>query len=180
MTERTAELARANIKLEQEIEDRKRADKALRRREKELQAQSHHLEEVNTALRVLLKQREEDKKELGEIVLQNVQELVSPYLQRIVNGRLDTRQRTLARILETNLNSIISPFVDKLTSGLAHLTPVEIRVASLVKEGKTNKEMAELLLVSKNTILFHRHNIRSKLGLKNKKINLRSHLLAME
>jgi PAS domain S-box-containing protein len=180
VTERTSELARANLKLEQEIEDRKRADKALRRREKELQAQSHHLEEVNTALRVLLKQREDDKKELGEIVLQNVQELVSPYLQRIIGGRLDTRQRTLARILETNLNSIISPFIDKLTSGLAHLTPVEIRVAGLVKAGKTNKEIAEVLLVSKNTILFHRHNIRKKLGLKNKKINLRSHLLAME
>jgi PAS domain S-box-containing protein len=180
VTERTSELARANLKLEQEIEERKRADRALRRREKELQAQSHHLEEVNTALRVLLKQREDDKKELGEIVLQNVQELVSPYLQRLINGRLDTQQRTLARILETNLNSIISPFIDKLTSGLAHLTPVEIRVASLVKAGKTNKEIAEVLLVSKNTILFHRHNIRQKLGLKNKKINLRSHLLAME
>jgi PAS domain S-box-containing protein len=180
VTGRTAELAQSNLKLEQEIEDRKRAEKALRRREKELQAQSHHLEEVNTALRVLLKQREEDKKELGEIVLQNVQELVSPYLQRLINRRLDTQQRTLVRIMETNLNNIISPFINKLTSGLAQLTPVEIRVASLVKEGKTNKEIAEVLLVSKNTILFHRHNIRNKLGIKNKKINLRSHLLAME
>jgi PAS domain S-box-containing protein len=180
VTERTVELARANIKLEQEIEERKRAEKALKKREKELEAQSHHLGEVNTALRVLLKQREEDKDELGGIVLRNVQELVSPYLQRIIGGRLDTQQRTLARILETNLNNIISPFIDKLSSGLAQLTPVEIRVTSLIKEGKTNKEIAEVLLVSKNTILFHRYNIRDKLGLKNKKINLRSHLLAME
>jgi len=180
VTGRTVELAQSNLKLEQEIEDRKRAEKALRKREKELQAQSHHLEEVNTALRVLLKQREEDKKELGEIVLQNVQELVGPYLQRLINGRLDTQQRTLVRIMETNLNNIISPFINKLTSGLAQLTPVEIRVASLVKEGKTNKEITEVLLVSKNTVLFHRHNIRNKLGLKNKKINLCSHLLAME
>ncbi len=29
-------------------------------------------------------------------------------------------------------------------------------------------------------ILFHRHNIRSKLRLKNKKINLRSHLLSYD
>lgn len=180
VTERTAELAKINLKLEQEIEDRKRAEKALRKREKELQSQSHHLEEVNTALRVLLKQREEDKKELGEIVLQNVQELVSPYLQKVIGGRLDTQQRTLLRILETNLNNILSPFINKLTSGLSNFTPVEIRVAGLVKEGKTNKEIAEVLLVSKNTVLFHRHNIRDKLGLKNKKINLRSHLLAME
>jgi DNA-binding CsgD family transcriptional regulator len=50
----------------------------------------------------------------------------------------------------------------------------------LVKEGKTNKEVAEILLLSKNTILFHRHNIRTKLGLRNSKKNLRSHLLGLE
>lgn len=179
VAERTAELERANIKLEQEVEERKRAEKALKKREKELQSQSDHLEEVNTALRVLLKQREEDKKELGKIVLQNVQELVNPYLYRFINGRMGTEQKTLARIIETNINNIVSPFVDKLSSGMAKLTPVEIRVASLVKEGKTNKEIADILLVSKNTILFHRHNIRGKLGIKNKKINLRSHLMSM-
>jgi DNA-binding CsgD family transcriptional regulator len=57
---------------------------------------------------------------------------------------------------------------------------MEIKVANLIKEGRTNKEMAELLLRSKNTILFHRHNIRTKLGVKNKKINLRSHLLSYD
>jgi PAS domain S-box-containing protein len=180
VAERTNELARANLKLEKEIEERKRIEKALRKREKELRAQSHHLEEVNTALRVLLKQREEDKKELSAIVLNNVQELVNPYLQKVMNGRLDTRQRILVGILETNLNNIISPFIHRLTSKLVNLTPVEIRVSGLVKEGKTNKEIAELLLISKNTVLFHRHNIRSKLGLKNKKINLRTHLLSFE
>jgi PAS domain S-box-containing protein len=180
VAERTDELARANLKLEKEIEERKRIEKALRKREKELQAQSHHLEEVNTALRVLLKQREEDKKELSEVVLNNVQEFVNPYLQRVISGRLDARQRTLVSILETNLNNIISPFISRLTSRLVNLTPVEIRVAGLVKDGKTNKEIAELLMISKNTVLFHRHNIRSKLSLKNKKINLRSHLLSFE
>jgi len=180
VADRTTELAQANLKLEQEIDDRRRAEKALRKREKELQAQSHHLEEVNTALRVLLKQREGDKRELEEIVLRNVQELVTPYLQNLIDGRLSTQQKTLLRILETNLNNIVSPFIDKLTSDLGRLTPAEIKVASLVKEGKTNKEIAEVLLVSKNTVLFHRHQIRDKLGLKNKKINLRSHLLTLE
>ena len=53
-------------------------------------------------------------------------------------------------------------------------------MADLIKAGKTNKEIAGLLLVSHNTVLFHRHNIRSKLNIKNKKINLRSHLLALD
>jgi PAS domain S-box-containing protein len=175
---RTKELAKINTQLQQEVEERKRAEKAVRKREVELKAQSHHLEEVNTALKVLLKQRENDKKELGENVLSNVKELISPYVETLKKSRLNTNQKTLVDILESNLNNIISPFISKLSSKYFNFTPMEIKVSNLVKEGKTNKEIAELLDLSKNTILFHRHNIRSKLRLKNKKINLRSHLLS--
>lgn len=178
--ERTAELATINSKLQQEIDERKRAEKTLRKREKELEAQSLHLEEVNTALKVLLKQRDIDRAELQENVLTNVKELVEPYLEGLKKGRLGTHQRTMVRILETNLNNIISPFISKLSSKFFSLTPMEVRVATLVKDGKTNKEIADLLLLSKNTVLFHRQNIRAKLGLKNRKINLRTHLLSFE
>lgn len=178
--ERTAELGKINVQMEQEIEERKIAEESLRKREIELKAQSHHLEEVNTALKVLLKQREDDKKELSRNVLSNMNELISPYLVRLNNSRLNIGQKTLVNILESNLNNIISPFISQLSSKFFNLTPMEIRVANLVKEGRTNKEIAELLCLSKNTILFHRYNIRSKLGLKNKKINLRSHLLGYE
>ncbi len=177
---RTVELEQANLKLEQQIEERKIADSSLRRHQKELRAQSHHLEEVNTALRVLLKQREEDKRILSEMVRRNVEELVSPYLEKVLSSRLDTRQRTLLQILETNLKNIISPFIDHLTGHMGNLTPMEIRIADLIKSGKSNKEIAGLLLISYNTVLFHRHNIRSKLNIKNTKINLRAQLLSFE
>ena len=178
--ERTAELAKINAQLELEIDERKRAEKKLRKREIELKAQSHHLEEVITALKVLLKQREDDKKELGDNVLSNVKELVSPYLERLKNSRLNTHQKTLIDILDSNLSNMISPFISKLSSRYFNLTPMEVRVANLVKEGKTNKEISGILYISKNTVLFHRYNIRRKLGLKNKKINLRSHLLSYD
>jgi PAS domain S-box-containing protein len=178
--ERTAELAKINAKLEQEIDERIRAEEALRKQGNKLKAQSHHLEEVNTALKVLLKQREDDKKELAENVLSNVKELISPYIERLKKSQLNTNQKTLINILDSNLSNMISPFISKLSSKYFNLTPGEIRVANLVKEGKTNKEIAELLCISKNTVLFHRYNIRQKLGLKNKKINLRSHLLSYD
>jgi PAS domain S-box-containing protein len=178
--ERTAELGEANKQLALEVEERKRAEKALLRREKELEAQSQHLEEVNTALRVLLKQREEDKNELQENVLSNIKELVSPYLSQLQATRLSTRQEMLVRILASNLDNIVSPFISRLSSRFVNFTPMEIRVANLIKEGKTNKEIANLLLISKNTVLFHRHHIRKKLKLTKTAINLRSHLLAFD
>ena len=49
----------------------------------ELEAKTIGLEEANTALKVLLKQRENDKVELEEKVLLNVRELVFPYLEKL-------------------------------------------------------------------------------------------------
>ncbi len=178
--ERTAEFEKANQELKKQIEERKRAESALRKHQKELQTQSHHLEEVNTALRVLLKQREEDQQALMETMRRNIQELVSPYLEKALQGRLDPRQKSLLEIMETNLQNIVSNFINSLTEHCGSLTPMEIRVADMIKAGKTNSEISKLLLISQNTVLFHRYNIRTKLNIKNKKINLRSHLLAFQ
>jgi DNA-binding CsgD family transcriptional regulator len=151
----------------------------LRERELELQLQTQKLEETNTALRVLLKAREEDKRELEEKVLANVKELITPYLKDLKNAGLDTRQKAYLEIAESNLNDIISPFLHHLSSKYLNLTPREIQVATLVKEGKATKEIAEMLHLSMNAVDFHRKNIREKLGLKNKKANLRTHLLSL-
>jgi len=177
---RTAELASANARMADEVEVRKRTEAKLRRREKELKAQSMHLKEVNTALKVLLRQREGDRKEFGEMVVTNTRELISPYIEQLKKSRLSSIQRAMIDILAANLENIISPFISKLSTRYASLTPTEIRVAGLVKEGRTTKEIAELLYLSKNTILFHRHNIRSKLDLRRSKKNLRSYLLGLE
>jgi DNA-binding CsgD family transcriptional regulator len=130
-------------------------------------------------LRVLLKRREEDKAELEEKVLSNVRDLVLPYMERLRQTRLDANQMLCLDILESNLNDIISPFARKLSSKYLSLTPTEIRVANLVKEGKTTKEIAEFMHLSDKTIESHRNNVRKKLGIKGKKTNLRTRLLSI-
>jgi PAS domain S-box-containing protein len=162
-----------------DITERKQAEEALREKEAGLRAKARELREVNKALRVLMKQRNEDRSELETKVLANVKELVVPYVDKLKKSRLDTRQMTYLRILQSNLNDIVSPFVHRLSSKYLELTPTEIQVAELVKEGKTTNEIAELLNSSKRTIESHRQGIRIKLGIKNRKANLRSRLSSM-
>ena len=159
-----------------DITDWKEAERGLKKREEELRTKSRNLQELNTALRVLLKQREQDREEFEEKVLTNVREFVLPYIEKIKKDRLDLKYRAYVDILESNLQDIISPFSHKLSSQYLHLTPREIQVANFIKGGKTSKEIADLLNVSRSAIDIHRYRIRNKLGLNNKKANLRSHL----
>jgi PAS domain S-box-containing protein len=169
-----------SVHILRDISRRKVVEKALRLRGEELQIQARSLEEVNTALKVLLKRREEDKAELEEKVLSNVKELVSPYVGMLRNTRLDTRQTGYVDIIESSLDDIVSPFLGKLSSKYFALTPREIQIADLIKQGKTSKEIADLLGVSTRAVEFHRENLRRKLGLKNRPANLRSHLLSFQ
>ena len=163
----------------EDISKRKLAEKALKNREKELEKKTFELEEINAALSVLLKKMKQEQNETEEKVLCNVKELVEPYLFKLKNTSLDSEQVIYLDIIESHVKDIISPFLRRLTSAYLELTPREIEIASLVKEGKTTKDIAELLLLTPRAIDFHRNNLRNKLGLKNKKTNLRAYLLSL-
>jgi len=163
-----------------DITVQKQAEEALRKREEELKIKTNSLEEVNAALRVLLKRRDEDRTELEEKILFNVKELVVPFLERLKKSQLDPKQLSYIDILESNLNNIISPFSRTLSTKYLNLTPTEIQVANLIKEGKSTKEIGEVMVLSPRTIETHRKNMRRKLGLEKRKGNLRSHLLTFQ
>jgi PAS domain S-box-containing protein len=148
--------------------------------EQELMSKSANLEEVNTALEVLLDKRREDKLDLENNVLNNVNELILPYIEKIKGTELDERQEALFSIIEANLNEIISPFSRGLSSKFLNFTPKQIQVANLIKIGKNTKQIAEFMNISPRTVDTHRKNIRSKIGLKEKRASLRTRLISFQ
>ncbi len=162
-----------------ERKERKMAEEALKKREQALVLKSRSLEEANTALKVLLQHREEDKAALEEKVLVNVRKLVLPYIENLKHLGLNEKQTNQLKTAEENLKKIVSPFLHNLTSSYLELTPREVQVANLVKEGKTTKEMTEILNISTTAVDFHRKNLRTKFGIKNKRTNLMAFLTSL-
>lgn len=156
--------------LEKEVETRREAEKAL-------QAEHDNLQETNTALRVLLRQREADRKELEERLVSNVKQLVLPYVEKLKKSRLDPPSGTMVGFIEANLKEILSPFLDNVQR--FDLTPRQIEIVALIRDGRTTKDIAGLLHISKAAVDKHRFLIRKRLGLSNEKTNLRSYLLSL-
>ena len=156
-----------------DISERKKAEKERREAYDEL-------EDTNTALKVLLNKREKDQEEIEDKILANYQSLIEPLLYRLKKNILNKNQHNLLDILESNLADMISPFSRKLSDPMIQLTPKELQVASFIKQDYSNKEIAETFNCSVRTIDAHRNNIRKKLDIKNKKVNLKTYLMTLQ
>jgi len=144
-------------------------------RTSELVQKAKDLEESNIALKFLLRHREEDKTEIQETVTHNIKELVFPHLDRVEHGVV-TKEQLIACIREirSTLENVISPFPSFLSG--KGLSPAEVRIAEMIRAGKSNKEIADLLSISDGTVRVHRERIREKLGLTNQKTSLQAYL----
>ena len=152
-------------------------EKLVGERTAELEMRSKNLEEMNTALHVLLQKREEDKMKVEEGIVSNIKSLVYPYVKKLQNDSLNKKQHLLLSIIETHLNELLSPLLKNIQQ--FNLTSKEVQVAAMVKDGKTTKEIAEILGVETSSIDAHRNSIRKKLGL-SRNVNLQSKLQSLK
>jgi DNA-binding CsgD family transcriptional regulator len=129
-------------------------------------------------LRVLLRRMEEERREIEEKVRVNIEQMINPYLERLRAAGLRDRQEKHLETLLVNLQEILSPFTSKLLFDHPKLTHSELQIANLIRQGKGSKEIADELALSERTVETHRRNMRTKLGIKDKKTNLRSYLIA--
>jgi PAS domain S-box-containing protein len=153
---------------------RERLEQLVKERTQDLENKTKALEEINIALKVLLQHREEDKKDLEDRFVTNIQNLIIPFAEKMKNTNLDERQLAYLGIIESHLKDITSSMITKFNQ--LNLTPTEVEIASLIKEGKSTKEIAKIMGTATSSIDTHRNNIRKKLGISKENVNLRSYL----
>ncbi len=151
----------------------------LEEKRNELLAKTRNLEDLNTALRVMLKQRSEDREELEQTLQANIKELILPNLEKLRKGGSEQSRQIYHDLIASNLEEMFSPFSRKLSARFRSLTNTEVQVAHLIKDGKNSKEIADVMSVSSSAVDVYRYRIRKKLGLNNQKVNLRSYLLSL-
>lgn len=154
---------------------------ALKAARKTIENQAEELERYKAALQVLLFELQESKTNaLEKRVVTNLRELVFPSIERLKNSGLKEEQQEILSFIQSRLFDIVSPFVQCISSNFASLTPSEIRIADWIREGKTVKEIAEILCLSENTVNFHRQSLRKKFGLRGKRISLKVFLQSLD
>lgn len=156
-----------------------RIREAYDRLEQTVQERTRDLEEANTALRVMIQHRDNDRSALEDTMLQNIRDLIQPYVKKLHDADLPEQLAAQVALLESNLQNIISPLMRNLSLKHLELTKTETEIALLIKDGKRTGDISALLNLSKRTVEFHRSNIRRKCGLNNKKMNLRTFLLSL-
>ena len=134
------------------------------------------LERTNEALKRLLDQREIEKKAIEQTMVGNLKRFVFPYLDALAQLSMKEEARTYLDIIRINIEQLISPVSKSLGGAYSDLTPTEVKVADLIRQGQPTKAIAALLNTSPSTVEKHRNKIRRKLGILNKNKNLQTHL----
>lgn len=145
--------------------------------EEQLLNEKKLVEEKNITLKNVIQTLTQDNKKSIDELLDNINNKLAPMLDGIVIEKsLSERQEQKNHIIRW----LMSYKADNLTSDASindsGLTYTENQVCELIKIGFSTKEIAEKLNVSIDTVHTHRKNIRKKLGLSDKNINLYSYI----
>ncbi len=147
----------------------------LKKTEKALLEKSEGFERKNIALTEVLEQIEQQKQQIKNDVISNVDDLLIPILEQLMSkgSKIDLQYINL---IKRSLEDLTSSFGHKITQKSLGLTPREIQICNMIKRGLSSKEIADLLYISLNTVGRHRHSIRKKADITNKNMNLNTFL----
>jgi PAS domain S-box-containing protein len=148
-----------------------KAEALLKTVEHTLEEKEQALRHKSIALEELIEQIETGRNILKENIAANIRDFVLPIVAKL---RLTSVPAELIDLLERTLQEITGRFSIRLSQNAPRLSPRESEIGRMIHCGMTSKQIARLLSISYETVEKHRRNIRRKVGISGKKINLTS------
>ncbi len=158
-----------------DITDRKQAEQDLVAAHDQIETVHKATTEKNVALRELMQQAGEERRRLVEQINSNVERILLPIMSKL-ESKGDESIQQYVTLLRSSLREISSSFVGNISKDTPALSPRELEITVMVREGMSSKEIASVLNTAESTVRKQRKTIRRKLGIANKSINLRSFL----
>jgi DNA-binding NarL/FixJ family response regulator/PAS domain-containing protein len=137
-----------------------------------LEQEKTQLQEMNVTLRTVMKSVDKDREAFQAGVADVVRTTMLPALNKLRKEPSESIRSSYLDILEDQLLKLTPGGDNNRHALLLKLTPTEMKVCQFIQAGAATKDIAEALNLSVVTIQTHRRNIRRKLDLQNRNMNL--------
>jgi DNA-binding CsgD family transcriptional regulator len=140
------------------------------------EASEERIGKVKEAAKILVNRMNRREDGVRDEFSRGVQASILPLLEQLKSLGLDSAQTLVVRTLEFNLHHMMSRLNMRPVKQKEHLSPREAQVCRLLGNGMKTRQIAASLGLTPDTVLVHRKNIRRKLGLSKKKVNLETYI----
>ncbi len=154
-----------------------RDDTSQKLLETQLRQEKRQTEEMNLTLKTVMKSIEQDRKDFENRVASKIRTSLLPGLKKIDDASEANVRKSYLAILEEQLVSLTTGFEKELNPEFLKLTRTEIEVCRLIQAGCSSKDICDAMRLSFDTVQTHRKNIRKKLKLNGRKLNLHAFLM---
>lgn len=144
-----------------------------------IDAKNLEIEQLKTTLSTILNLKNQLTEEIEEKMFANTKYVLEPLVGKLKCSLDNSEHLPYVEGIESVIGNLGSEFSLRLGANGYGLSPKEMQIAVMINVGKTTKEIAQCLHISTESIDSHRKNIRTKLGYKNRSVNLKTALSAL-
>jgi len=165
--------------MDQFLEEHRSLMSAQQERHQKLIRKTAAIEARNRELQALLQKSGDDQTRLGDNARRNVQTLLKPLIAMIARDACSAEQRQWLDGLNERVDDLARNLLPRLDLSSYRLTPQEMRIARMIRDGARSKTIARRLEVSVRTVESFRRRLRAKLGIRGRPRNLRTVLMTI-
>ena len=134
--------------------------------------------EMYVTLKNLMRAFERERGGIETGISHRIETLLLPTIEKLKRESSADVRNAYLNVMRDQLVNLTAGFSKELDGRFLRLTRTEMKICKFIQTGLSSKEIAQSMNISFETVQVHRRNIRQKLGLRGRKINLHALLVS--